>query len=153
MDDGIREISKGNTEIVAETIAKLTNGDLFEVVPLIDYPNNYGDCCDIAKKELNSNARPELKTYLNDITKYDVIYIGYPMWWGTLPMPLWTQLEKLDFQGKIVKPFTTHEGSGLGQSEKDVKKLCQGATLKSGFAIRGSLAHQAESGLKNWIEK
>lgn len=151
MNDGIRNIDKGNTEIVAEIISELTDADLFKIETVKDYPYSYQQCCDIAKEELDTNARPELKQYLDNIKSYDIIYIGYPIWWGTCPVALFKQLEKLDFSGKIVKPFSTHEGSGLGNSMNDIRKFCGGATVKDGIAIRGSSASNARSQLEKWI--
>ena len=88
MKDGIRNIDKGNTEIVAEKIAAKTGADLFKVETVKDYPYDYYECCDEAKKELQSQARPKLKRYLTDISDYDTIYIGYPIWYSTFPMDL-----------------------------------------------------------------
>lgn len=150
MSDGIRNIDKGNTEIVAEAISKITGADLFKVEPVNDYPYNYKECCDVAKEELDANARPKLKRQIDDINDYDIIYIGGPVWWGHYPCPMFTMLENLDFNGKIVKPFSTHEGSGLGSIMQDVSKLCKGAQIKDGLAIRGSNANDAEEQLESW---
>lgn len=147
----IRNIEKGNTEIVAELIQELTGADLFKVESVKDYPYNYKECCNVAKEELELNARPELKQYLDNIDSYDTIYIGYPIWWGTCPVALFTQLEKLDFKGKIVKPFSTHEGSSLGTSMNDIKRYCFGAEVKEGLAIFGSNASNCKSKLEEWI--
>ena len=111
----LKNIEKGNTEVIAEYIEELTSADLFKVEPATEYPADYMKCIDVAQKEKDDNARPEIKETLTDIAEYDIIYIGFPNWWGTLPMPMWTQLEQLDFAGKVVKPFVTHEGS----DEKD----------------------------------
>lgn len=138
MRDGIRNITKGNTEIVAEEIQKAVGGDLFKVERVENYPYEYYACCDEAKKENNTNARPKIKKELKSISEYDHIYIGYPIWWGTMPMPMFTALENLDFTGKYIHPFCTHEGSGLGHSESDLRKLCKGAIITQGLAIRGS---------------
>lgn len=81
----IKNINKGNTEVVAEKISKMTKSDIFKVEPLLDYPKNYRECCDVAKKELNSNFRPKLKKYIDSIDNYDTIYIGGPVWWGHYP--------------------------------------------------------------------
>lgn len=153
MSDGIRNIDKGNTEIVAEKIKELlnTDTDLFKVETIKEYPYNYDECCDIAKQELNKNTRPELKQYLDSLDGYETIYIGYPIWWGTCPMAMFTQLEKLNFFGKIVKPFSTHEGSGLASSISDIRKYCTGAEIKEGLAIRGSDVNNAKQQLENWI--
>ncbi len=151
MRDGIKNITKGNTEIVAEKLQNLTNANIFKVESIKEYPYNYQECCDVAKEELNKKERPELKKYLKDIDNYDVIYIGSPIWWGTMPMPLFSALEKLNWQGKIVKPFTTHEGSGLGNVMSDLTKVCPGAEINNGLAIRGSDAEESEEMLKSWI--
>jgi flavodoxin len=111
------------------------------------------ECTEVAKDELNDNARPELKEYLEDISEYDIIYLGFPNWWSTLPMPVWTQLEKLNFEGKTIKPFVTHEGSGFGRSESDIKKLCPGAKIKKGLSIQGSFVKESEDKVKIWINE
>lgn len=152
MEDGIRNIDKGNTEIVAEKIQDIVNADLFKVEPVNKYPYNYHECCEVAKKELNKDERPELKNYLETIEEYEVIYIGGPVWWGHLPMPMFTLLEKLNFEGKIVKLFTTHEGSGLGDCPKDIERFCKGANIQKGLAIRGSNAQNSDNELENWIK-
>lgn len=150
MRDGIRNIDKGNTKIVAEFINEITNADLFEVEPVISYPYSYKECCDKAKEELNLNIRPQIKNKIDNINDYDVIYIGGPVWWGHLPMPLFTAIEGLNFAGKIVKPFSTHEGSGLGSIMQDIEKLCKNADIKPGLAIRGSDANSSKDKLKGW---
>lgn len=153
MEDGIRNIEKGNTEIVAKTIQRITGGDLFRVEEVISYPYNYQECCDVAKSDLYSNKLPELKNYLSDISKYDVIYIGGPVWWGHYPTPMFTLLSRFDFKDKKIKYFTTHEGSGLGSVLSDVKKYCKNATILDGLAIRGSDSEHSEKIIENWIKK
>ena len=129
-----------------------TDADIFRVEPLNDYPHEYMKCTEVAQKEKDDNARPELKEALTEIKEYDTIYIGFPNWWGTLPMPMWTQLEALDFTGKTVKPFVTHEGSGFGSAEKDLKKLCEGAEIKKGLSIPGSKVYESEFAVNKWVE-
>ena len=90
---------------------------------------------------------------MQDLKYYDTIYIGFPNWWGTLPMPMFTQLEQLDFEGKTVKPFVTHEGSGFGSSQKDLKKLCEGALIKKGLSIPGANVYGAKDAVKSWINE
>lgn len=153
MSDGIRNIDKGNTEIVAEKISNLTGAKLFKVETINSYPYNYYECCDVAKEELNQDKRPEIKNTLESLDNYDIIYIGGPIWWGHYPCAMFTLLEKLDFTGKIVKPFTTHEGSGLGSTLEDIKRFCNGANIKDGLSIRGSSATNADNLLKEWVEK
>ena len=143
MGDGIRNIDKGNTEIMAESIRDLTGADLWKVESVEEYPYHYQECCDVAKEEIHNQVRPKVKNELKNIEDYDVIYIGGPVWWGHYPCPLLTVLEKLDFHGKTMMPFTTHEGSGLGDIMDDIQKICVGADIKPGLAIYGSNAKNA----------
>lgn len=152
MENGIRNIEKGNTEVIAEMIRDTVKADIFKVEPINKYPYDYHECCNVAEEELHSNARPELQKTLDNIEEYEVIYIGYPIWWATMPMPMFTQLEKLDFTGKIVMPFATHEGSRMGISEKDIKTLCKGATIMRGLAVQGSTVKNAKNKVENWIK-
>ena len=108
-------------------------------------------CIDVAKKEQQADARPDIKETLDSIDEYDTVYIGFPNWWGTLPMPMFTQLEQLDFEAKTVKPFVTHEGSGFGSSLKDLKKLCAGADIKQGLSIPGANVGSAKDTVSKWI--
>lgn len=153
MSDGIRNIDKGNTEIVAEAISNLTKADLWKVEPAKDYPYNYQECCNVAKEELHNQVRPGVKNELNNIQDYDIIYIGGPVWWGHYPCPLLTVLEKLDFHGKTVMPFTTHEESGLGDTMNDIKKACIGANIQPGLAIYGSDVKNAFTKIESWCKE
>lgn len=146
-------VEKGNTRHIVDIIRKHIDADLFEVIPKTDYPHDYLECTQVAKKELKNKTRPELEKTLTDISSYDVIYIGFPIWWGTLPMAMWTQLEELDFTGKIIKPFVTHEGSKFGKSLKDLKKLCKGADIKKGFEISGSNVENATCMVEIWLKE
>ena len=151
----IGNITKGNTQIVAEIIAEETNGDLFQIEPNVAYPENYNACVELAKKELNSKTRPAVK---NDIKTedYDVIFISYPNWWGDMPMPVYTFLEKHDWRGKTVVPFCTHEGSGIGNTASHLQSACQGANILKGLAIYGHTAQnnrqEAEKDTHRWLE-
>ena len=149
----LKNIEKGNTEVIAEYIQELDNADLFKVEPAVEYPADYMKCTDLAKKEQQADARPEIKEALNNIDAYDTVYIGFPNWWGTMPMPMFTQLEQLDFTGKTVKPFVTDEGSGVGSSEKDLNKLCAGAIIKKGLSIPGASVYDAKEAVKSWINE
>ena len=149
----LKNIEKGNTEVIAEYIHEITGADLFKVEPAVEYPEDYMKCIDVAKKEQQKDARPEIKETLTDISSYDTIFIGFPNWWGTLPMPMFTQLEQLDFEGKTVKPFVTHEGSGFGTSKKDLKKLCAGAEIKKGLSIPGVEVGNAKANVEAWINE
>ncbi|MBQ9161458.1 MAG: flavodoxin [Methanobrevibacter sp.] len=149
----LKNIEKGNTEVIAEYIQELSGADLFKVEPAVEYPADYMQCIDVAKKEQQDGARPEIKETLDDISSYDTIYIGFPNWWGTLPMAMFTQLEQLDFSGKTVKPFVTHEGSGFGSSARDIKKLCAGADIKKGLSIPGANVGSAKDLVSAWIKE
>ena len=149
----LKNIEKGNTEVIAEYIQEFTDADLFKVEPVNEYPEDYMKCIDVAKKEQQEDARPEIKETLSDISSYNTIFIGFPNWWSTLPMPMFTQLEQLDFDGKVVKPFVTHEGSGFGKSLKDLDKLCSGAQIKKGLSIPGANVHNAKDIVKAWINE
>ena len=149
----IRSIPKGNTEIVAEFIQKAVGGDLFEIETVQEYSTDYMTCTREAQDELHANARPELKKYLDSIDEYDNVFVCGPCWWGTFPMAVFTQLEKLDWTGKHVMAVMTHEGSGLGSCERDLKKICTGATFGKGLAVHGAEAAQSESSVASWAKK
>ncbi|MBU5479171.1 flavodoxin [Eubacterium sp. MSJ-13] len=149
----IVDLKKGNTEICAEFIQKAVGGDLFEIETVDDYSKDYNKCTEEAKKELNENARPELKKYLDNIDLYENIFVCGPCWWGTYPVAVFTQLEKLDFSGKKVMALMTHEGSGLGSCERDLKKICKGASFGTGIAIHGADAAQSEKAVTEWAKK
>jgi flavodoxin len=146
----IQNLSKGNTEIVAEFIQDTVGGDLFEVDTVERYADDYYACIDEAKKELNDNARPALQEYLDSIDKYDNIFVCGPCWWGTFPMAIFSQLERLDFTGKKVMAVMTHEGSGLGSCERDLKKICTGAVFGKGLAVHGADAAKSEDTVAAW---
>lgn len=147
----IMNLSTGNTELVAKKIAVITNGDLFEIKPIHPYSKDYQECTKEAKKELQANAHPALIGELPDISKYDIIYLGYPNWWGTIPMAVCTFLESIDFAGKTIRPFCTHEGSGMGHSEEDIKNSCPSVILKKGLPIRGGSVKDCDKTIENWI--
>lgn len=150
---GIKNIAKGNTEIVAEFIQKAVGGDLFEVDTVKPYSKDYMTCTQEAQRELRAGARPELKKYLDNIEGYDSIFVCGPCWWGTFPMAVFTQLERLDFTGKKVMAVMTHEGSGLGSCERDLKKICKGASFGKGLAVHGADAARSESTVATWAKK
>ena len=149
----IKNIAKGNTETVAEFIQKAVGGDMFKVETVKSYAEDYYECCDEAKQELHAQARPELKKYLDSIEDYDNVFICGPCWWGTYPMAIFTQLEKLDFSGKNVMAVMTHEGSGLGSCERDLKQICTGAAFGEGLAVHGADASKSESTVASWAKK
>ena len=139
----VGNIQKGNPHIIAEMIAEETGGTLFQVEPLKAYPEDYKKCTEVAKQEVESKARPAIKEDVA-VEDYDVIYIGYPNWWGDMPMPVYTFIEKHHWLGKTVIPFCTHEGSGLSDTENKLKKACEGATVLKGLAIRGTTTQKSQ---------
>lgn len=149
----MKYIDKGNTEIVAEYIKKITGADLFKVERKVPYSKDYMTCIREAQDEQRKNELPELKEYLDDVSDYDVIFIGGPVYWGTLPQPMFTELARLSFTGKTVMPFTTHEGSGLASVPLDLKKICKGADVKPGLAIVGSSVNSSKQKLEKWINE
>jgi len=150
-------IEKGNTQIVAEMIAEQNGGTLFQIKTVTPYPENYKECTDVAQKEKNENARPELVGSVENMADYDVIFLGYPNWWGDMPMAVYTFLESYDFSGKTIVPFCTHEGSGLSNTVKSIGDTCSGATVLDGLAIRGKTAQESQSETKkavtDWLSK
>ena len=149
----IISLEKGNSELIAEYISEITGADMFEIRTIRTYPEDYNECTEDAKRELHENARPRLEEYLTGLTGYDNIFIVGPCWWGTYPMAMFTQLEQLDFRGKTVLPVMTHEGSGMGSGERDLKRACKGARMKRGLAVRGSLAASSQQAVADWIRK
>jgi flavodoxin len=143
----------GNTEVIARKIQGLTVSDLFQIETVKPYPEDYTETTRVAQDELRSNARPELTETVADMASYEVIYLGYPNWWGTMPMAVFTFLESYDFSGKTIVPYCTHEGSGLGSSERDIKKLCPTAKVLSGLAIEGGTVGRADNDVANWLRR
>ena len=143
----------GNTRTVAGQIQKTAGGDLFEIKTTKAYPKVYRECTDVAKKEQQENARPELSTKVGGMDDYNIIFVGYPNWWGTMPMPLFTFLESYDSSGKTIIPFCTHAGGRLGRSANDIKKLCPKATVREGLAISGNVARSAQKEVDAWLRK
>ena len=109
-------------------------------------------CIDEAKRDLQANARPALKAMPESISRYDTVYLCYPNYWGTMPMAVCTFLEAFGFTGKTIRPLCTNEGSGLGSSEADIRRLCPGAVLKPGLAVTGGQVGSAREKIKNWID-
>lgn len=147
-------IKEGNTSVMAGYIhEQLPGSDLFRIEPVVPYPDKYQECTEVAKKEQRENARPAVKTHIPDISKYDIIYIGYPIWWGTMPQIMFTFLEEYNLSGKTIIPFCTHEGSGFGNSVNDLKKECPKSKFLDGMAVRGSDIRKQQKEVNAWIDK
>ena len=143
----------GNTRVIANQIHGLVGGEIFEIVSVNPNPTDYDTVVEQARKELKASHRPKLKSKLENVKPYDAIFVGYPNWWGTFPMPVATFLEETDFTGKTVVPFCTHEGSRLGKSVANLTKLCPRAKTLEGLAIRGGSVTNARDDLAQWIKR
>ena len=149
----IENLKIGNTKRLAEFIHEATQGDLFEIDTVKDYPIDYTECTNVAKDELKQKSRPELKKYLDSISEYDTIFLGFPCWWGLPPMAVYTFLEHYDFSGKTIVPFTTHEGSGFGGSISSLRNVLKNSKIAEGLSIHGAEASRAESQTKSFAKK
>ena len=143
----------GNTKVIANQIKDLTDGDIFEILPAKAYPSDYQACVDQAKKEINANYKPTLKTKLKNISSYDMIFVGSPCWWATMAPPVATFLSSYDFTGKTIVPFMTHEGSRMGRYASDIKKLCPKAKILEGLPVRGSNVKEAKGNVNKWLRE
>lgn len=152
VDGEIKNLEIGNTEQIACYIQKATNGDLFSLEMEEPYSFDYETCVSEAKNDQSLNIERKLKK-MPDLSKYDVIYLGYPIYWEDLPSPVITLLKNLDFKGKNIYPFSTHEGSGLGASISHIRDLAKGANVLDPLPIPGSLVSRAENRVRNWVEK
>ncbi len=153
----VGNITKGNTEIVAEYIAQKIGADIFEIKPAQPYPDAYEPCTELAKQELESNARPALEKNIDSLAQYDTIFIGYPIWWSALPRVVVTFLEANDLSGKTIIPFCTHGGSGLAGTEREIKDACPNAKVLDGLAVVGKTAQEnfsaAQKDVDAWLTK
>ena len=148
----VGNITKGNTAIVAEYIAQKTGADMFEIKPATPYPDEYEACTELAKQELEANARPALAKNIDDLAQYDTIFVGFPIWWGALPRVVMTFLEANDFSGKTIVPFCTHGGSGLAGTEREIADACPNAKILSGLAVVGKSAQNDFSAVQKDVE-
>ena len=146
----MRYVDKGNTEVIAEYIKEITDADMFKVEPLNPYPADYMDCIEEAKLRTRNHNAP-IKESVPDISEYEVIYIGSPIYWGGMPEELFTALKELNYSGKTIRPFTTHEGSGLSGVPRQLKEICKGAEVLDGLAIVGSQVKNSKPKVEEWI--
>ena len=148
----MRYVKVGNTEIVAGIIKDLIPADSFKIEMKNPYSPVYMTCIEEAKKDLRAKARPELVSVPESIDEYDTVILAYPNYWGTMPMAVYTFLESFDFSGKTILPLCTNEGSGMGSSEREIKKTCPGADVKKGLPITGSMAASSKSSVERWLK-
>ena len=154
----VGNISEGNTAVIAKMVAKATGADIYEIKTAKPYPKNYKECTDVAKTEQRENARPAILGGTPDLSAYDTIFLGYPIWWGDLPMCVYTWLEANDLTGKKIVPFCTHEGSGLSGTPSSLKAKLKGATVEqNALAVRGATAQnkraEAQNAVDAWLKK
>ena len=142
----------GNTREMARQIAEVSGGELFEILPVTPYPSDYQTVVDQAKREINAGVRPALKTRVEDMSQYDVVFVGSPCWWATVAPPVATFLASYDFAGKTVVPFMTHEGSRMGRTEADIRKLCPKSQVPDGLPVRGGAVGSSKETVRRWVE-
>ncbi|MBE6742408.1 MAG: flavodoxin [Ruminococcaceae bacterium] len=143
----------GSTAYIAEYIHKKAGGDIEKIIPVKDYPTGYDETVNAAKTERDNDERPEFAPLEYNPEEYDVIFIGYPMWWYTLPMIMYTFFDTYDFSGKTIVPFNTHEGSGDGGTYDEIREFEPNATVVDGLAIRGGDAEKSANNIDEWIEE
>lgn len=141
----------GNTKAAVQMMEKMTGADVFRIETVKPYPFSHMETVTIAQAEQREDARPELKGNDINVEAYGTVILGYPNWWGTIPMAVCTFLESHDFSGKTILPLCTHEGSGMGHSEADIKAICPGAKIGKGLAIKGSKVNSAEKSIEEWL--
>ena len=149
----VGNVTKGNTEVMVDYIKKVTNFDSHKIIPLIDYPIDYQETVNRTNREKSTQAFPYILNNLTDISDYDTILLGYPIWHADLPRIVVTQLKLLDFEGKTIYPFNTHEGSGVGNSIEQIKKYASKAIVKEGFSLKGTEAREDDSheSIRKWL--
>ena len=148
----MRYVPVGNTEIVCDLMKDMIDADTFKIEMEEPYSPVYMTCIDQAKEDLRKDARPALKAIPESIAEYDTIVLAYPNYWGTMPMAVRTFLDHFDFTGKTILPLCTNEGSGMGSSERDLKKMLPGAEVRRGLSVTGSRAAQSGSEVRRWLK-
>ena len=149
-------IDVGNTQIVAEYIASEVGADSFHIETVTPYPADYDECCDVAKQELADKARPEIQGGVENMEQYDIVFLGYPIWWGDMPMAVYTFMDSYDFSDKVVIPFNTHEGSGESGTYSAIASYLPNAQVLDGMAIQGKTAQEFSSdtqqAVRDWLD-
>ena len=149
----VETIVKGFTEIVAEKIAKEVGGELYKLEPVNPYPFDYNECVARSRREDQSGERVEYFKKLENLSEYDVIYLGFPCWWRTYPRVVATFIKDNNFFGKVIYPFCTNEEGSLGLAELELKGSAKGAIVKNGFACKGSEVDEIDERLKGWLNR
>lgn len=151
-DGGVEVLEVGHTKVMAGYIADALGADTYEIEPVEAYPFGYDACCDQASEELAADARPAIKGDAPDVSAYDTVFVGCPIWWGSEPMVVRTLLDAVDLSGKTVVPFTTHGGSGLGNVPANLQARIPGATFLDGKAVVGTEVDAARDEVAKWVQ-
>lgn len=153
---GVGVIEEGNTAIIAKMIAEQTGADTFEIEAVNAYPETYDGLLEVSRQEMSDNARPEIAGTVDNMEDYDIVFVGYPNWWGDMPMIVYNFLESYDFSEKTVIPFCTHGGSGLSGTESTIEDIT-GAEMMDGFDIAGEAAQnqrdKASEAVTEWLRE
>ncbi|MDR0548054.1 MAG: flavodoxin [Deltaproteobacteria bacterium] len=142
----------GNCKTLASAIQGVVGGDIFEIRPKVPYPTSYDTTVEIGKKEKNEGARPAIDGMVEDLSRYDVVILGYPIWWGEPPMAVYTFLESGDFAGKVIVPYCSHKGSGLSGTVEALKKKLPNSTVTPGLAVRDGEAGRSGEAIAAWLK-
>ena len=143
----------GNTGLVADMIANATGGDLFSILTAEQYPDNYNDTIDVGQAEKSANARPELTSHIENLDSYDTIFLGFPNWWGDMPMAVYSFLDEYDLSGKTIVPFVTSGGSGFSSTIRAIENAEPDATVLEGLSLRDNHSVQAEDDVTDWLAR
>lgn len=150
--NGTERIEIGHTKVMAGFIAETLGADEYEIVPAQPYPDSYDACCDQAREEQAQDARPSIANPLPDVSSYDVVFVGCPIWWGDEPMIIRTFVEGVDLSGKTIVPFTTHGGSGLGRVPSNLQAAIPNARFIDGRAVAGTSVDDARDEVTSWAK-
>lgn len=145
-------LKKGNIHVAVDMIAKMIDADQFQIKTVQEYPQGHMNLINFAKEELNYHARPKLTDQVTDMEQYDTVILGYPNWWETCPMPIFTFLESYDFTDKRILPLCSHEGSGISNSVEDIQKICPQARVENPLAIVGGKVKNSYHVIENWLK-
>ena len=143
----------GNTQNVAEAIKANTDSDIFEIIPETPYSDDYDTVLELAQEEQSENVRPAISGSIDNIGDYDVIFVGFPNWWGDMPMILYTFFDSYDLSGKVIAPFCTSGGSGLSNTVNEIKELEPDATVTDGLHIGSSSASDPDDAVSQWLSE
>ena len=148
----VGNIEVGNTKIVADYITEITGAEQFEIVTHKYDGMAYNPLIQLAKQETAKGELPPYEGKMPDLSQYDVVFIGGPVWWGTYPQVMFTAFKDMNLDGKIVYPFTTHEGSGLANCEDDVKRIFPKADVQKGWSIYGHEVRTGRAKVEKWVK-